>query len=273
MLAGGGGLLVAVGTLGERGAILGCALLIAAVSVSAFWLRGDTGEIGDSRGGGAGEHRAATHQAAVATARDERRRVLAMLVHLASPAVRPVLGLALTFKLGLHMASGLIKPMAVDAHWTREQIGWAAVNVGVVMAVLGATCGGLLHRALAERRALAVAAVLQALSCLPLLAVERMGAPIGWTTAAIAAEHFVTGLGTTVLFAALMRATRPADAGLQYTLLTSANVLGIGVGASIGGFLADAFGRGPVFVLAALTCLAPLALLPRWTAAARASAG
>ena len=52
-------------------------------------------------------------------------------------------------------------------------------------------------------------------------------APLGLTTFAIAAEHFGTGLGTTVLFAALMTATRPADAGLHYTILTSANALAL----------------------------------------------
>ena len=75
--------------------------------------------------------------------------------------------------------------------------------------------------------------------CLPLIAVERLHAPLGLTTFAIWLEHFGSGFGTTILFAALMSATRPADAGLHYTILTSANALAIGLGGLIGGILAD----------------------------------
>ena len=62
------------------------------------------------------------------------------------------------------------------------------------------------------------------------------------TTIAISIEHFGSGLGTTVLFAALMSATRPADAGLHYTILTSANAMAIGVGGLVGGLIADRAG-------------------------------
>jgi hypothetical protein len=91
------------------------------------------------------------------------------------------------------------------------------------------------------------------------------------TTVAIAFEHFGSGLGTTVLFAALMTATRPADAGLHYTVLTSANALAIGVGGMLGGIFADLTGKLVTFVIAMVVCLLPAILLPRWDEAARAS--
>jgi MFS family permease len=107
---------------------------------------------------------------------------------------------------------------------------------------------------------------------LPLVVALKLGVPLGWTTASIATESFVSGLGTTVLFAALMSATRKADAGLHYTLLTSANTIAIGVGGQLGGSLADRIGKTAVLVLSAIACVLPLALLPRWRAAAKASA-
>ena len=102
--------------------------------------------------------------------------------------------------------------------------------------------------------------------------VLRAATELGLTTVAIALEHFGSGLGTTVLFAALMTATRPADAGLHYTVLTSANALAIGIGGLFGGLLADHAGKTVTFIVATVVCLAPGALLPRWDEAARASA-
>lgn len=65
----------------------------------------------------------------------------------------------------------------------------------------------------------------------------------------------------------------PADAGLHYTILTSANAVAIGVGGMIGGIVADRAGLEAAFVAATLVCALPALLLPSWTDAARASAG
>jgi len=184
----------------------------------------------------------------------------------------PVIVIALTYKLGLHMAAVLIKPMLVDAKWTNDQIGLAAVTLGISAGLLGAAVGGLLHRVMKERTALVMAGILQAIMVVPLVISLKLGVPLGWTTLSIATESFVSGLGTTVLFAALMTATRKADAGLHYTLLTSANAIAIGIGGQLGGSLADKLGKGMTLMLAAMACILPLALLGRWDRAATASA-
>lgn len=163
--------------------------------------------------------------------------------------------------------------MAVDYGWSKQQIGAAVVSVGSASALAGAAVGGLLHRVLGEKRALVVAIVVQALACAPLAVIDAMRAPLGPTTLAIALEHFGSGLGTTVLFAALMTATRPANAGLHYTLLMSANAISIGVAGQLGGIVADMAGKRFTFVLATIVCLLPGALLSRWDEAARASRG
>ncbi len=257
MLAGGAGLLLAVATLGQVGTILALASLVAAASVGAFVARDD----------------APSSDAPSSHANLEPLGARALLRHLVRPEVRTVLAVALTFKLGLHVASALFKPMAVDAGWTKREIGLAVVTVGTVASLFGAATGGLVHRWLGETRALVLAAVAQSLSCLPILLTALRGCPRTLTTVAIGAEHFVSGIGTTVLFAALMSATRRSDAGLHYTLLTSANVLAIGTGGVLGGVLADRVGLPPTFAVAAVLCLIPLALVGRWRDAAFASAG
>jgi predicted MFS family arabinose efflux permease len=252
MLIGGAALLLLVGSLGERTTLLGCAGAVAVASIGAFV--------------GSAEQSPETPSAPAPP-----KSVAALVRHMLSKEAWVVLALALTYKLGLHMATSLLKPMAVDYGWTKHQIGWAMVTVGSASALVGSAAGGLLHRVMKEGRALWVALFVQAAVCAPFVVVDLLHAPLGITTFAIAAEHFGTGLGTTVLFAALMTATRPADAGLHYTILTSANALAIGLGGIFGGLIADRAGKLTAFVVASIVCLLPGILLPRWHAAALAS--
>lgn len=258
MLLGGAGLLLSVATLGQKTTLLALAGLVSAASVGAFLAREEPG---------------ATEAPRESAPPSVRLGARALVRHLLGPEVRVVLAVALSFKFGLHVASGLLKPMVVDAGWSKREIGLAVVTVGTVCGLVGAGTGGLLHRKLGETRALVVAAVLQALSCVPLVVAVLQRCPRSTTTIAIGAEHFVSGVGTTILFASLMTATRRSDAGLHYTVLTSANAVAIGFGGLLGGLLADRLGLPTTFVVAAALCLAPLALLGRWTAAAVASAG
>lgn len=198
--------------------------------------------------------------------------LVSMLRHVFGPLRWRVAALALTFKLGAHAASGLIKPLLVDAGWSHAAIGATVVTFGTGAAVLGALGGGALHRALGERRALGVAAVAQAVTALPLVAVVALGAPRGLTSAVIALEHGASGLGTTVLFAALMTATSRARAALHYTVLTSLNALAIGLGGLVGAAVGDLAGNRAAFLAAAALAAAPLVLLPGWERAAAESA-
>jgi predicted MFS family arabinose efflux permease len=257
MLIGGAALLLLVDRLGERTTLLGCAALVAFASLGAF--------AGSARAAAPEQEGAAIEPAAPSSVRR-------LLRHMLGAPARPVLALALTFKLGLHVASALLKPMAKDFGWSKERIGWALVTVGSAGALAGATLGGVLHRKLGEQRALLLAVLVQTAVCWPLVIVERLHAPLGLTTVVIGLEHFGSGLGTTILFAALMSATRAADAGLHYTILTSANALAIGVGGYVGAVVADRAGLLPAFVLATVLTALPALLLPRWSSAAAASA-
>ncbi len=273
MLLGGSALLLVVAKLGERATLLACAGIVAAASAAAFAGRDEVplpGTLAPDADGAqlerAPEMRARSADAAPTS-------LLQMFAHVLRGETWRVLALALTFKLGLHMASALLKPMAVDFGWSKQRIGYVVVLFGSLGGLAGAAVGGVLHRKLGESNALRFALVLHAVGCLPLVAVERLGASTMLMTSAIGLEHFASGLGTTILFAALMTATRPADAGLHYTVLTSANALAIGVGGFLGGVVADHGGRLVAFLVATVVCLLPGVLLPSWTRAATASRG
>ncbi len=253
ILAGGAGLLVAVGSLGATATLLALAGTIAVASIAAFFLRGD-------------------EQAAAPDASVDRLAARALAKHLLGRETWPVLALACTYTLGLHVASVLIKPMVVDAGWSERTIGLAVVSAGTAAGLVGAAFGGLVHRLLGESRALAVAGLFQAVTCLPLTGAALLGVPRELAIGAIALEHFASGAGTTVLFAALRSATRPANAALHYTVLTSANALAIGLGGVVGGVLADRAGFAATYLVAGALAAAPLALIPRWRRASAASA-
>lgn len=253
MLFGGAWLLLLVGKIGNAAAFLSCGAIVASSALAGYVLKGDQeGAPPSSRG-----------EASFA----------AVVRALLGARSWPVLALAFLFKVGIHVATIPMKAMPVDAKWTDKQIALSVVFVGISSALVGAAFGGYAHGRIPERRALALSAVFQALVCAPLLIALETGVRFGWTSVAIATENFASGFGTTVLFAALMSATRRSDAGLHYTLLTGANALGLGAGGMIGGAIADHFGKGFAFVVAAILCLVPLALIARWDEACAASAG
>ena len=251
MLFGGAWLLLLVGRIGNRAAVLACGALVALTAIASRAMR-DRGEADPER--------------------KERGNPRAVLGALFGRRSWPVLAIALTFKLGMHVAAVPMKAMPVDAKWSEQTIGLAVVILGTTFGLLGSAAGGALHARTGERRALAIACVLHAGSILPLFAALRLGVTVPVTSVAIAAEHFVSGLGTTVLFAALMSATRRADAGLHYTVLTGGNALVIGLGGMVGGVVGQHAGKGVAFACAALLCLLPLPLVLGWDRARDASA-
>lgn len=268
IILGGGGLLLFGRAFGLTPTMLVCAGLILAAGVGAFALR-------DEPAGGATVGEGVYREAAVApetVARESAGSLPGLLRSMAGRGVWRVAALAVTFKLGAHAASALIKPTLVDLGWSQESIGAVVVTLGTGASLLGAALGGVLHRALGERRALGVAAVAQALTVLPLVAAFGRASPRWVTTAAVAAEHLGSGLGTTVLFAALMTATHRERAAVHYTVLTSLNAVAIVGGGFVGSVVADRVGVVAAVVLAGALCLAPLALLGRWNEHAAASA-
>jgi MFS family permease len=252
MLFGGAWLLLLIGRLGNRGAVLSCGAIVMATAAAAFLMR--EGAITDEP-------------------HPEKPNLRATLQAAFGRTSWRVFALALLFKMGIHVVTVPMKAMPVDAKWTTQQIALAGVIVGTTCGLLGAGVGGVLHGRISERKALFLAAVLQALVCLPLLAAYAKGAPVMWTSVSIAVESFASGLGTTVLFAALMSATRVSDAGLHYTLLTGANAIALWVGGIAGGAIADHFGKPAAFIAAAIVSLLPIGLLRNWETARAASAG
>ena len=267
MVAGGAGLLSLGDRLGERRAILGLALLVLVTSLGTTLVGERAGGAGGDAAAGGDEPRAST------SLRSELSAAWSALRAMLRPEVRAVLLVAFGYKLGLHAAGALLKPVLVDGGWSKERIGALAVTVGTLAGVTGSVAGGLLHRKLGDRRALTAAAVLQAAACAPLPLLVGHAHHTEAVTAALAAEHAASGVGTTVLFSALMGATNREHAALEFTVLSTANAVSLAVAKKLTSVLADTLGPRVVFVLAAALALGSLPLLPRWEGAARALRG
>ena len=270
IIFGGGGMLLFGAALGAAPTLLACAGLILLAGVGAFALRDDPAEpppIAQPEG-----YRAVTF--APPASRHPLPALAVLAKHMTGRDAWRVAAVAVTFKLGAHAAAALIKPTLVDQGWSRASIGAVVVTLGTGASVLGAVLGGVLHRVKKEPAALALAAAVQAATVLALAVTFALGSPRGLTAAAITAEHLASGLGTTVLFAALMSATDRARAALHYTVLTSLNAVAIVGGGVVGSVVADHLGVVAATVLAGALCLAPCALLGRWSAhAARSASG
>ncbi|MBI5512947.1 MAG: hypothetical protein HY909_04220 [Deltaproteobacteria bacterium] len=254
MILGGGGMLVLSAQLSPSLTVGLCGALIALAGVGAFALRDGALEVSRALP-------------------PPRGTVLELLRGMVRREAWKVAALALTFKLGMHAAGVLVKPMLVDAGWSQASIGWVAVNLGTGAAVAGSLLGGFLHQRLGDRRGLSLAAVLQAVSLLPLLVAYGTGLPRGLTALALVSDHLASGAASTMLFAALMRATRPDRAALHYTLLTSLNALALALGGFLGAGLGEHVGLLPTFSVSVGLCLGPLWFLRGWEAQAEASAG
>lgn len=272
IILGGGGTLVAGSLLGETFAATACATVIFAASIGAFVLRKNLQK--DTLSGSLSSQPYRTPET---PEREPKRETIPSDFETVRRLVRRdtwrVAAIALTFKLGAHSASVLLKPLLVDNGWTASAIGSLVVTLGTGAAVLGSIAGGWLYQRLGERRALTLSAIAQALTVAPLVLAAERNAPRALAATAIALEHLAGGLASTVLFAALMTATLRARAGLHYTLLTGLNAGAIGLGGLIGALTADKFSVTAGFALSAGLCLIPCIFIPGWNNHARASAG
>lgn len=257
MVMGGAGLLTFGASLGERHALVGLAATIALASLGALLV---------------------TEGKAIERAEEVKKTTFRAEVDIAlhtfrgmwRPKVRAVLVVAFTYKLGLHMAASLLKPVLVDGGWSKERIGTLAVTVGTLAGVAGSVVGGLLQRRVGDVRALVGAGIFQTVACVPLLFVVGRTSEVGFVTCVMALEHAASGVGTTVLFAALMGATNPKSASLEFTVLSTANALSLAAGGALGGLVADAANARVGFVAGSLLSLIALFALRGWAPASKA---
>jgi MFS family permease len=168
-----------------------------------------------------------------------------------------------TYKIGEAMADTMFKPFVVDRGFSPAQIGLWFGTWGTLASLLGSLSGGLLVTRLGVLHALGLTAALRVVPLLG-LAIVASGAPSTASVIAVSsAEHFFGGALTTAMFAFMMSKVDRTIGATHFTLLATIEVLGKSPGAWASGPLAERFGYGAVFSVAALLSAAFLLLLVR----------
>lgn len=176
------------------------------------------------------------------------------------PDVLPVLGLALTFKAGEALATGMLRPFLADRGLSLGDIGLLLGTTGFVGGLVGALVGGALVPVLGRRRAILGFGVLQALAILGYVVAAAGELPLLALHAICGAEHFASGMATAALFTVMMDRCREGSAASDYTVQASAVVIATGSAAALSGFSAQALGYELHFVIAAGLALAAVPL-------------
>ncbi len=166
-------------------------------------------------------------------------------------------------KFGESVGGAMLKPMLVDAKWSRAQIGLIDGTFGAVATIVGAAVGGWLVRGHGWRRILALAAVGQGL-CLCALALYVRGAitPWGYGTLAAAEAAFGGAVGVSVFALAMGHRDRGVGAS-QFTVAQVVYMSGAAAAGIVAGTAADEVGYPIVIATGGLMTISMLALLLR----------
>ncbi|MEB3197994.1 MAG: MFS transporter [Candidatus Sericytochromatia bacterium] len=168
---------------------------------------------------------------------------------LRQPGIAGWLGLLVAAKAGDAFASGMVRPMLVDAGLSLADIGRLIGTAGFLAGLLGALLGGWLAGRLGRARALLLSTALQTLGVLGYAAVALQPTQAAIWSACLF-EHVVGGMVTAALFTAMMDTCRRGHEGSDYTLQASLVVAVTGLAAALSGYSASGLGYPGHFALA-----------------------
>ncbi len=174
------------------------------------------------------------------------------------------------YKLGDSLCTSLATPFYLEMGFSKTDIGLVAKNAGLWPSVIGGLLGGLWMVKLGINRALWVFGVVQAIAILGFAwlaaagpfetigAVERLQLAL-----VIGLEALGVGLGTAAFVAYIARASHPAYTATQIALFTSLMAVPRTFINASAGWLVDALGWAPFFLLCFVLALPGMLLLLR----------
>ncbi len=180
-----------------------------------------------------------------------------------SKAIRWGLVLTVVFQLGSRLAYGMTGPLLIDRGISLTTIGWLNGAGGVMTGLAGTMAGAWLVQKYGARRALFAAAILQAASLLGFWFAAAAHFTPDWLLAGALLKNAAAAVGFVSLYAYLMDYASPLQAGVDFTLFQCADAATAAVGGLGAGVVAQRYGYGISFGLAAVLALAACALIPR----------
>ena len=203
---------------------------------------------------------------------EERSHMPRLRTALARPEVRRGLALAALYVVAQKTAMGMVGPFFVDAGFSLSALGVLGGAGSLGLGLAGALCGGALVRRFGSRVVLVGAIAVQV--CL--LALVALSSAADWLTpqviapVAVVTSPAIMALGFVALYALFMKWSDPRQAGVDFTLFQCMDGGVSMVSGSAAGFVAEHFGYGVFFAVAALLALGAIPLVLRVSGPGRA---
>ena len=172
-----------------------------------------------------------------------------------------ILGFIFLYKLGDSMATALATPFYLDTGFTKSDIGLIAKHAGLWPAVIGGLLGGVWMLKLGINRALWLFGVVQMVTILGFVILDQVGPDKLTLALVISAEALGVGLGSAAFIAFIARATHPLYTATQLALFTSLSAVPRTVINAGTGYLVEALGWTPFFLLCTVLAIPGMLLL------------
>jgi PAT family beta-lactamase induction signal transducer AmpG len=194
-----------------------------------------------------------------------------------------IIGFLLLYKFGENLATALTRPFLIQKCYAPEDVGLATATIGLVAIIIGTFFGGWMTERIGLGRALWIFGLIQAVGFLGYVAVDRLtpaapcggGAhPVGWEQplahrmtmyGAVAIENACQAMATGAFGVLLLRLTQKQFSATQYALFSSIFALGRTLAGPPAGYLVDALGWTPFFLVSTLASIPGLVLLQRFS--------
>jgi PAT family beta-lactamase induction signal transducer AmpG len=160
-----------------------------------------------------------------------------------------ILAFVFLYKLGDVLAVSLLTNFVLSLGFTRTDIGAIGKGFGLAASIIGGFYGGAVVNRKGIRTALIIAGWLQSLAILLFAWLAQAGHSYPVLVIAIVGENFCNGLGNAALVAGLMALCHKQFTATQYALLSSLSAIGRTLFASGTGYIVEAVGWTPFFIL------------------------
>jgi MFS transporter, PAT family, beta-lactamase induction signal transducer AmpG len=192
-----------------------------------------------------------------------------------------IIAFLLLFKFGENLATALTRPFLIQKCFSPADVGVATASIGLIAIIAGTFAGGWTSDRIGLGRSLWIFGAIQAVGFLGYIAVDRMtpGLPCagGAATAisqsagarllmyaSVGIENLCQGMATGAFGVLLLRLTQKQFSATQYALFSSIFALGRTLAGPPAGYLVDAIGWTPFFLLSVFASVPGLVLLSRF---------
>ena len=240
-IIGGGGMLILLNRFGWQNSLLTMAMFVLLASIP-IWL-----------------HQEKTK----ARSLEEKPNFTALIKFCRRPGMWRWLLILLTYTLGTRMATFMFQPLLVDLGLSLADIGLLTGIIGFSAAMVGALIAGFLIAPLGRKRALLIFGIFQSVAIAVYLLPGMKIASLPILYFACISVQMTLAMAYTAQYTVMMDKSKLETAGIDYTLQASFLTLGTIFASGISGFIAEALGYIPLFVISLFIGLASVALVAK----------